>query len=1076
MSRARLSRPRRNRAKGFALVVTLCILTLLTIVAVAFFSSAGLERTTARAFASKEKADAAAAAAVQMATSTLRETITSFPDSATTWEDLPNASSGTTTPMTVLYLHAAPLANDATKPDPYDRAQSDYASKGPVPSNPNATGTWALPLASGGLLRALAKKNEAFPTTLNITQTDPAQQNFTDINRARDLVDANGKNVTDASGWIGSPPGAAARRAINVPWVEMREPATGSQTGKLISRYAFWIEDESFKVNANLMGDQSRGGNSPGVQPLELPLQALRSLQVPDPAISDAAAAKIVASRNSFPGKRFLEPGALDQLLPTPTPASLSFSNGANFLYTLYSAAFDVSRHGSRRLNINDLIAADGASPTPTAIRAELDRMIAAIKFHCPDFGQRFYRNAYPTPSASELNNNTLVPATNADIYLDKIAANLRDYIDADNQPTIVLADRSVAPATRPNRGYNATQRMSANEVRAFGKESGPFIQEYTLRVKVNTTPPIKMRAGGGDYDITFEYYVELWNMTNRDIRAGDLGPNPFLRIGNQPGWDAGTGQSILAGSSRDLTLKLDPATVFPANTPTVITTDPAALNTLTPTTARVVVIPVANITSADGKNDRHYTGFTSNLISGQYTLILKTRPGPYATGTFALGGTDYQTELLFGTDNGVIDSQIGAGVIEDDNVLVDNYKGARIGGVYKSDNSQFFFRGSAMLGNKTEPSGSKVAGAPQQYGDPRTNNEQLVNQADVPPSATMTRFVTTNKTEPPNTYDSRDKGVPPFGTLTDFNTQQTQPDPSGWPERAHFTAGAANAPAVIANTPLTSIGQLGDLFDPQREASSPANINFSRGGGRTLHIGQPENPAIWDGKSGSRSRNWTAWRLTDIFTANTTKDDPATSDTDESFERPGLINLNGLRRDGGAALQTLLSGYKFNAAPAADPAIADKNLPQGKGNGVDELVTELNARLDPASGGGPMFERGELSELPLFSSGTKLAGVDMTTVLDRSREELFRRAVELTTTRGSVFSIYAVGQAVQERPGGPAGAVLVRGTSLKKVTVELVPVYSPALPSTVAWDATQPYVRFASPIRYEARVLATLF
>ena len=123
----------------------------------------------------------------------------------------------------------------------------------------------------------------------------------------------------------------------------------------------------------------------------------------------------------------------------------------------------------------------------------------------------------------------------------------------------------------------------------------------------------------------------------------------------------------------------------------------------------------------------------------------------------------------------------------------------------------------------------------------------------------------------------------------------------------------AAKAPAVIANGAITSIGQLGDVFDPARIVVNNS-INGSRGGGHTLKIGQHDDR--WDGSSTSASRAWTSWRLADIF---------CVADT---MEQPGLINLNGTARDNGAALQAALTGYRFQPAPTGESQLADPSDP----------------------------------------------------------------------------------------------------------------------------------------------------
>ena len=56
---------------------------------------------------------------------------------------------------------------------------------------------------------------------------------------------------------------------------------------------------------------------------------------------------------------------------------------------------------------------------------------------------------------------------------------------------------------------------------------------------------------------------------------------------------------------------------------------------------------------------------------------------------------------------------------------------------------------------------------------------------------------------------------------------------------------------------------------------------------------------------------------------------------------------------------------------------------------------------------------------MPIFNTGTDLSpSVNTATTYDRGREELFRRLVELTTTRGNIFTVYSVGQSLIPQPG----------------------------------------------------------
>ena len=151
--------------------------------------------------------------------------------------------------------------------------------------------------------------------------------------------------------------------------------------------------------------------------------------------------------------------------------------------------------------------------------------------------------------------------------------------------------------------------------------------------------------------------------------------------------------------------------------------------------------------------------------------------------------GSDAETELLLGNDNGMIES-FAAPFVPNISVNIDNPNGSE-----RFDISKWHYRGRSLQGN----GGTVSAG---QTGDARTNWEQISLNAS---GSDVTRYLQTlaSSTVPGNT------------TLTALNTNYV--DPSQWIDPAPDTPDAAHAPAVIANTPLKSIGELGNIFDPAR-------------------------------------------------------------------------------------------------------------------------------------------------------------------------------------------------------------------------------------------------------------------
>jgi hypothetical protein len=175
-----LNTRRRGERAGFALVITVVIVALLTIMAVAFLSSSTSERAISRAAANKAKSDLAAKTAYDVAVTLLIDNLSQFPDSATTWESVNGINAGT-----VLYFR--------------DKTPETAIAAG-VPAQLNV-----LPLMSGATVQPIVTKVAAL-TTLDNT-------NSFDLNHAR--------FSGDTQGWIGAPPAAATRPEFRGQWINL---------------------------------------------------------------------------------------------------------------------------------------------------------------------------------------------------------------------------------------------------------------------------------------------------------------------------------------------------------------------------------------------------------------------------------------------------------------------------------------------------------------------------------------------------------------------------------------------------------------------------------------------------------------------------------------------------------------------------------------------------------------------------------------------------------------------------------------------------------------------------------------
>jgi hypothetical protein len=547
-----------------------------------------------------------------------------------------------------------------------------------------------------------------------------------------------------------------------------------------------------------------------------------------------------------------------------------------------------------------------------------------------------------------------------------------------------------------------------------------------------------------------------------------------------------------LASSNRE-TLEITVNNVrFPAGRITVLTTapvgavsiasgGPASGNALIDLTnaANVISLPAAAV-------DRVFSGDTRQILSVNYdskglgTNFGYTRIFAVPMRARSTSTTDYESAVLLGNNNGILESFVGLpignlgggapvfqlavtnGFIRDG---MAHMPGAGLG-PGNNDN----LRGGSLLGNQnatTTPSPFE--------GDPRALNEQLefLNSTNGG-SATytnITRFFNTIGATAGGSIDMASSSVGAPNANFVF--------PSRWSDPSSINAGDSNAPLIVRNGPMESIGELGHVTDPARPYYTSGSIPaLARGGARTLRIGQPEvtgtgGTAIpwYTGSQTNASRTWTSWRLADIFTVAT--------NTNANFAIQGLINPNGSLRDGGAALRAAIFGFTFQPPPDGAPTTA------GRGVTITNLVTNVIARLTNGTAAGltnamnPFWERGELSELSVLNSAAAnvlLPGGIMSNAFDRGREELIRRSIEMITTRGSVFTVYAIGQSLRVT----ANSTNITGTVRLKSTFEVAPQFQ--FPTDARDDAFDPgnavrvTRRFLPPTNYTTKVLSSTY
>jgi hypothetical protein len=160
----------------------------------------------------------------------------------------------------------------------------------------------------------------------------------------------------------------------------------------------------------------------------------------------------------------------------------------------------------------------------------------------------------------------------------------------------------------------------------------------------------------------------------------------------------------------------------------------------------------------------------------------------------------------------------------------------------------------------------------------------------------------------------------------------------------------------------------------------------------------------------------------------------------------------------------------------------------------VTNVTTNFIARLTNGVVAGlgsgalnPLWERGELSELSVLNSSAAssvAAGTVISNAFDRGREELVRRSIEMITTRGSVFTVYVVGEGMQVTVDGTGTSARTNTNYLGQVrlkqTFEVAPGGVTWTNGTVAtndvFDVNNIVDRFRSVTNFTTRVISTIY
>ncbi len=479
-----------SRKHGASLVVTLLVITILTVIVIAFLQSMQVERATAGSYTAIYRASLAADAAY----ADIRETL------------LTNTKSDD---FTVLESQAT-LANSSFPVTFLGSPGSDTLS-------------W-IPLFSGGATSTdspVSSMPSGTNTFINQVQNETRLQAINQFPLPDHINDGN---------------------PVNLGWVYMED-----DDGEETSRYAFWVEDLGGYLDADLSGDtpfirnQGSAAAELGIFTLFRPNETTNSepLDGPDVKLINE---RTVTRPDDTKLSIMLTTATLNQI--EPEVFEPYFAAGLQHFPELavVPRGFGYANAQQPKKNLNTLVAQGGDEA--------VQEIASWIDINLPNFDSR--KGGFPASQS----------------YLKTLAANMIDYADTDNHPT-------VGPDYR-------------------GVDSYPFLTQIFVQIWWVNGPgenPWYSADGTWRTRLSVSYHIQIWNPSNQPVDSGTL----TLALDPVPGNPGEQSAFFYDGS------EVMPFYPFPED-PTFSTTFTAA-NQLLPNEFRAITYPIVEYEMDTGIN-----------------------------------------------------------------------------------------------------------------------------------------------------------------------------------------------------------------------------------------------------------------------------------------------------------------------------------------------------------------------------------------------------------------------------------------------------------------------------------------
>jgi hypothetical protein len=312
----------------------------------------------------------------------------------------------------------------------------------------------------------------------------------------------------------------------------------------------------------------------------------------------------------------------------------------------------------------------------------------------------------------------------------------------------------------------------------------------------------------------------------------------------------------------------------------------------------------------------------------------------------------------------------------------------------------------------------------PLDSGDPRSATEvfPVYSESGGSPSSIAWRRNTANSQGATRLGGDSNGGT--FGILpanTGSDSTAFVPEPVGDPD----ISSVDDAVSIIRNGPMATETELSFIYDPAMPGNGYENANARRRGGfRTLAIGSTMGEGVGPARLAHVDQKNRAARLLELFTAEGTN------------SRQRLLVNSVLRNPQNYPLRAALDSLKTQTNQSTNSEYAGPKDPNFSINGLDIVPDEVirafenRARGSVGIPGSPFLLLGQVADVDVFNTGSLLlkntsTPFDLTpdsanrSIMDRGREEVFRRFAGLLCLKGTTYRVYAIGQAVREMPDG---------------------------------------------------------